>query len=162
LFAWRTHAAGCLRSDMKKPEIRFQRANYVVSNLERALEFYVGVLGLTLDFVKESDKTSYSYPVFAIPGDANIRFAVLSAPNQPRVMALTEITNCNLERLPHPRRAAIVLETPNIDAVANRAKAAGFEVCDEGKLETFDGRIGRELGIIDADDNLTVIYWLPN
>ncbi len=146
---------------MSKPEIRFQRANYVVSNLERALEFYVGVLGLTLDFVKDSEKTSYSYPVFDIPKDAEIRFAVLSAPDQPRVMALTEITNCELKAVSHPRRVAIVLETPDIDSVAKRAKDAGFEVCEEGKLETFDGRIGRELGIIDADDNLTVFYSLP-
>jgi catechol 2,3-dioxygenase-like lactoylglutathione lyase family enzyme len=147
---------------MNKPEIRFQRANYVVANLDRALEFYVGVLGFTLDFVKESDDASYSYPVFDIPSEAIIRFAVLSAPNQPRVMALTEISGCEIEPVSHPRRSAIVLESTDIDAVANRAKAAGFAVCDEGKLETFDGRIGRELGLIDADDNLTVIYWLPD
>ena len=142
---------------MDKPAVRFQRANYVVANMERALEFYVGVLGLTLDFVKESEKTSYSYPVFDIPKDAEIRFAVLSAPNQPRVMALTELKNVSLAPVSHPRRAAIVLETPDVDSVAIRAKDAGFEVCNEGELITFDGRKGRELGIIDADDNLTVI-----
>ena len=146
---------------MDKPAVRFQRANYVVANMERALEFYVGVLGLTLDFVKESEKTSYSYPVFDIPKDAEIRFAVLSAPNQPRVMALTELKNVSLAPVSHPRRAAIVLETPDVDSVAIRAKDAGFEVCSEGELITFDGRKGRELGIIDADDNLTVIYSLP-
>ena len=146
---------------MDKPAVRFQRANYVVANMERALEFYVGVLGLTLDFVKESEKTSYSYPVFDIPKDAEIRFAVLSAPNQPRVMALTELKNVSLAPVSHPRRAAIVLETPDVDSVAIRAKDAGFEVCNEDELITFDGRKGRELGIIDADDNLTVIYSLP-
>jgi catechol 2,3-dioxygenase-like lactoylglutathione lyase family enzyme len=147
---------------MKKPAVRFQRANYVVANLERALEFYVGVLGLTLDFVKDSDYASYSYKVFSIPNEANIRFAVLSAPNQPRVMALTEVRNIELKPVSHPRRAAIILETPDIDAVVNRAKNAGFEVYEEEKLETFDGRIGRELGLIDADDNLTVVYSLPD
>ena len=146
---------------MDKPAVRFQRANYVVTDLERALEFYVGVLGLTLDFVKNSDKTSYSYAVFDIPKVAEMRFAVLSAPNQPCVMALTELKNVSLEPVSRPRRAAIVLETPDVDSVASRAKAAGFEVCIEGELITFDGRKGRELGIIDADDNLTVIYSLP-
>ena len=147
---------------MDKPAVRFQRANYVVSDLDRALEFYVGVLGLTLDFVKESEKTSYSYPVFDIPLDADIRFAVLSAPNQPRVMALTELKNTEIIPVSHPRRSAIVLETPDVDAVRDRATAAGFTVCVEGELLTFDGRLGRELGIIDADDNLTVIYSLPD
>ncbi len=145
---------------MDKPNIRFQRANYVVSNLERALKFYVGVLGLTLDFVKDSEKTSYSYPVFEIPSDANIRFAVLSAPNQPRVMALTEITNIKTEPIPHPRRAAIVLEVPNVETVANRAKNVGFLVYEAIEFETHDGRTGLELGLVDADDNLTVIYSL--
>lgn len=143
---------------MDKPAVRFQRANYVVANMERALEFYVGVLGLTLDFVKESEKTSYSYPVFDIPKDAEIRFAVLSAPNQPRVMALTEIKNIELKPVSHPRRAAIVLETPDIYRAAKRAKDAGFTVFEEGEFETPDGRKGPEIGVIDADDNLIVLY----
>lgn len=146
---------------MSKPAVRFQRANYVVRNLDRALEFYLGVLGLSLDFVKESDAASYSYTVFEIPRDARVRFAVLSAPGQPRVMALTEIKDAALAPVAHPRRAALVLETPDLDAVAGRARAAGFEVCAEGELLTFDGRRGRELGLVDADDNLTVAYALP-
>ena len=144
-----------------KPGVRFQRANYVVRNLDRALEFYVGVLGLTLDFVKESESASYSYTVFDIPRDARIRFAVLSAPAQPRVMALTEIAGAALTPVPSPRRAAIVLETPDLDAVAQRARDAGFTVCPEGVLLTFDDRRGRELGLVDADDNLSVVYTLP-
>ena len=117
---------------MNKPNIRFQRANYIVANMERALEFYVGVLGLTLDFEKDSEKTSYSYPVFAIPNEANIRFAVLSAPNQPRVMALTEITNLKTAPVPHPRRAAIVLEMPEVESVAKCAKDAANRLHTEG------------------------------
>ena len=146
---------------MDRPAVRFQRANYAVRDLDRALEFYVGVLGLSLDFIKESDAASYSYTVFEIPKDARIRFAVLSAPGQPRVMALTEIRGAPLEPVAHPRRAAIVLETPDIDAVAHRARAKGFPVCPEGVLLTFDGRRGRELGLVDPDDNLTVVYTIP-
>ena len=145
---------------MDKPNVRFQRANYVVTDIERALEFYVGVLGLTLDFVKESEKTSYSYPVFEIPKAADIQFAVLSAPNQPRVMALTEIKNINLEIVAPPRRNAIVLETPDLESVATRAQEAGFLVYQPVEFETIDGRRGWELGIVDADNNLTVVYSL--
>lgn len=147
---------------MDKPPVRFQRANFVVRDLDRALPFYVDVLGLSLDFVKESDASSYSYAVFGIPKTARIRFAVLSAPGQPRVMALTEVKDATrLADVPPPRRAAIVLETPDIDAVALRARALGFTVCPEGVLTTFDGREGRELGLVDADDNLCVVYTLP-
>lgn len=146
---------------MAKAAVRFQRANYVVRDLDRALEFYAGVLGLSVDFIKESDAASYSRTVFEIPKDARVRFAVLSAPAQERVMALTEITGVSLAPVAHPRRAAIVLETPDIDAVAQRARAGGFGVCPEGVLLTFDGRRGRELGLVDPDDNLTVVYAIP-
>lgn len=142
-------------SDMKN--VRFQRANFLVSDLDRALRFYCDVLGLELDFVKESDESSYSYPVFEIDREAVIRFAVLSAPGQARVMALTEVSMV-LPELPHPRRSAIVVEVADVDSVVAGARAAGCSVYPEGELLTHDGRHGREVGIADHDGNLTVIY----
>lgn len=145
---------------MEKPRIRFQRANYVVSNLDRSLEFYSGVLGLTLDFVEISEKDSYSYPVFEIPVDAKVRFAVLSAPDQPRVMALTEITDAEICVPDHPRRAAIVLETSDIEGIGAAARKSGFFVYQQVDFQTHDGRPGKEMGIVDADGNLSVLYQL--
>lgn len=144
----------------KAQRVRFQRANFVVSDLDRALGFYRDVLGLEVAFVKDSKKASYSYPVFEIDPDVAIRFAVLSAPDQPRVMALTEVS-APLPELPMPRRAAIVLEVADVDAVVAGAREAGCRVYDEGELMTHDGRRGREVGIADSDGNLTVIYKIP-
>ncbi len=140
--------------------IRFQRANFVVSDLDRSLGFYRDVLGFEVAFVKDSDSASYSYPVFEIARDAAIRFAVLSAPDQPRVMALTEVST-PLPELPMPRRSAIVLEVGDVDAVVAAARNAGCHVYAEGELLTHDGRRGREVGIADYDGNLTVIYKIP-
>ncbi len=140
--------------------IRFQRANFVVSDLDRSLRFYRDVLGFEVAFVKDSDEASYSYPVFEIDRDATIRFAVLSAPGQPRVMALTEVSKA-LDDVPFPRRAAIVLEVADVDTVVAAASAAGCQVYAEGELLTHDGRSGREVGIVDYDGNLTVIYKIP-
>ena len=141
-------------------DTRFQRANFVVSSIDQALTFYVDVLGLRLDFIKDSPGDSYSYPVFEIPRDRPLRFAVLSTESQLRVLALTEIPGA-LEPVPMPRRAAIVLETPNVDAVVEGARELGFKVYDEERLVTHDGRVGREVGITDHDDNLVVIYYIP-
>ena len=141
-------------------ETRFQRANFVVSNIDRALPFYVDVLGLRLDFIKDSPSDSYSYPVFEIPRDRLLRFAVLSTQSQVRVLALTEVSGA-LEPVPAPRRAAIVLETPNVDEVVEGARKLGLQVYDEEQLVTHDGRVGREVGITDQDDNLVVIYYIP-
>ena len=141
--------------------VRFQRANFVVTDLERSLSFYRDALGLELDFVKESPDDSYSYDVFEIPRDQKIRFAVLSTATQERVLALTELPGAALGSLPHPRRAAIVIEVGDVDGVVARAADAGCEVYREDKLVTHDGRFGREVGFVDFDGNLTVIYHIP-
>ena len=55
--------------------MRFQRANYLVSNKERALLLYRDILGMNLDFMKVSEEDSYSYDVFDIDDSIPIEFA---------------------------------------------------------------------------------------
>jgi catechol 2,3-dioxygenase-like lactoylglutathione lyase family enzyme len=141
--------------------VRFQRVNYLVSNLERALLMYRDVLGLQVEFVIDSESDSYSYPVFEIDSAAALRFAVLSSPTQARVMALTEVTGVVLAEQRLPRRSAIVLEIEDIDGVKADCARHGFKVYPEERLETHDGRIGREVGLVDDDGNLIVIYFVP-
>ena len=138
--------------------VRLQRANFVVRDISRALNFYVDVLGFTVEYEQGHNPDSYSFPVFEIPAEARIGFCVLSSPTQPRVMALTQIQDVDLDPVPHPRRAAIVLDVEDPDAVMAGARALGLHVYEEEKLVTNDGRIGREIGIVDFDDNLVVIY----
>lgn len=138
--------------------VRFQRANFIVSDLDRALVMYRDVLGMEIEFIKDSEPDSYSYPVFQIDSRAVLRFAVLSTASQPRVMALTEIKGVSLPSVPYPRRSAIVLNIEDIDGTIRRAQEHDFHVYDEERLETQDGRIGREVGLVDDDDNLIVIY----
>lgn len=140
--------------------LRFQRANFIVRDIDRSLGLYRDVLGFELAFIKDSPDDSYSYPVFEIDTSQKMRFAVLSTKDQVRVMALTEVPG-ELPPVPHPRRAAIVLEVGDVDAVCDGARAAGCNVYDEEELHTHDGRIGREVGIVDFDDNLVVIYNIP-
>ena len=142
----------------EKPRVRFQRANFVVADIARSLTFYRDVLGFEVAFELGHNPDSYSYPVFEIPREAVLGFCVLSAPNQPRVMALSQIRNIELKPTPHPRRSAIVLEVADPDAVMDGARALGLHVYEEEKLVTNDGREGREIGIVDFDDNLVVIY----
>jgi len=146
----------------KKQQTRFQRGNFVVSDLDRALTFYEGVLGFEVTFRKGHNPESYSIPVFEIPEGAELGFAILSLPNQPRIMALSEIKNVPMPPVPHPRRGAIVLEIADPDAVMDGARKLGLHVYEEGRLETHDRRIGREIGIVDFDDNLVVIYLIPD
>jgi catechol 2,3-dioxygenase-like lactoylglutathione lyase family enzyme len=138
--------------------LRFQRGNHVVADMERALTFYRDVLGFSVYYMLPHNPESYSIPVFDIPAGAQMRFATLSTATQERVMALTEIAGIPLAPVPHPRRSAIVLEVADPDAVMTGARALGLTVYPEEELRTPDGRIGREIGIVDFDDNLIVIY----
>jgi catechol 2,3-dioxygenase-like lactoylglutathione lyase family enzyme len=148
-----------MRAD--KAQVRFQRANFVVADLDRSLTFYRDVLGFTVEYRLPHNPLSYSIPVFAVPDGARMGFAALSTRDQVRVMALTEVSGVSLAPVPPPRRAAIVLDMADPDAVMAGARALGLHVYDEAVLKTHDGRIGREIGIVDFDDNLVVIYAIP-
>jgi len=139
--------------------IRFQRANFLVSNLENALRFYVDVLGFEVAFTQDSEEDSYSYTVFDIDRSQPMKFATLSTPSQVRTMALTEVPN--LEPPALPRRSAIVLEISNLDEVLDKAQKGGYHVHEEEELITHDGRVGREVGVLDDDGNLAVLYYIP-
>ena len=138
--------------------MRFQRTNYLVSDANRALLFYRDILGMTLDFMKQSEDDSYSYEVFDINKGKPIEFAILSYKNQPRIMALTILVEDNLGKNPLPRRSAICIEVDDVDDVLNKCEAHGFHCFKEEHLVTHAGREGREVGILDDDGNLTLIY----
>lgn len=139
--------------------LRLQRPNLVVADLERSLRLYRDILGFRVDFIKDSPDDSYSYPVFEIPSHAPLRFAVLSANDeQPRSLALTEIRGVDLPPSPLPRRNALVLNIETIAEVLAALADEGMHVYPEERLETQDGRIGREIGFVDHDGHLVVIY----
>ena len=140
-------------------DLRVQRATLCVADIDRSLRLYRDILGFTVDFVKDSDADSYSYPVFSIPREAKIRFCVLSAnTDQPRSLALTEITGTPLPRPPEPRLNALVLHVQDIDGALEKLAADGHTIYPEDKLVTQDGREGREIGFLDHDGHLIVIY----
>ena len=138
--------------------MRFQRTNFLVSDLDRALVLYRDILGMTVDLIKESEEDSYSYDVFEIDRSIKLNFVLLSYENQPRVMALTELGKNSLAKASHPRRSAIVIEVVDVDVILNKALENNFKIYREEKLVTHDGREGREIGILDDDGNLIVIY----
>ncbi len=147
-----------MSTESQLPAMRFQRANYVVQDLDRALTLYRDILGFAVAFVKNSEPTSYSYEVFEIPHIAKLRFAVLSLGEQTNVLALTEITNLSLPTRSAPNLAALVLECQPFDEVCRAVRELGLTIFEEGSLVTKDGRTGREQGFLDFDGNLIVIY----
>ncbi|MCC5868804.1 MAG: VOC family protein [Gammaproteobacteria bacterium] len=142
------------------PGLQFQRSNLIVRDLDRSLEIYRDILGFSIDYQKVSEKTSYSYTVFGIPAHAKLRFCTLSAPGQLRTLALTEVTGVELPEAPStPRLSAMVLKVDAMDAVLEAFRARGDMLLHpEQVLHTQDGRVGREIGVVDPDGHLLVLY----
>ena len=142
-----------------RPPLRLQRPNLVVADLARALRLYRDILGFRLEFTKDSQPDGYDYVVFEIPAEARTCFAVLSAnADQPRSLALTEVRGVSLPPVPLPHRHALVLDVADFDGVLAAVRAEGLHLYPEEHLVTQDGREGREIGFVDHDGHLVVIY----
>ena len=127
--------------------------------MDRSLAVYRDVLGLTVEYVKDSEPTSYSYPVFELPREARLRFCTLSTAEQVRTLALTEVTGIELPDTPVPRLGAIVLQVDSVEDVVDKlAQLDGVHLYEMETLHTQDGRVGKEQGFVDPDGHLVVIY----
>ena len=138
--------------------VRIQRANLVVSDMERSLRFYRDVLGFRVDYVLDSGEGSYSYTVFQIPREAETKFAALSCRSHDRSLALTEVSGIDLPEAVRPSSHALVLEVDDFDGALDGARAEGLHIFPEETLHTHDGRVGREIGLLDYDGHLVVLY----
>lgn len=138
--------------------VRVQRTNLVVADLERAFRVYRDVLGFKVEFVLERGEGRYTYTVFQIPAEAETGFAALSSKGQLRSLALTEITGIDLPEPRLPSSHALVLEVDDFDGALERARAEGLHIFPEETLHTHDGRVGREIGMLDHDGHLIVLY----
>jgi catechol 2,3-dioxygenase-like lactoylglutathione lyase family enzyme len=142
------------------PGVQFQRTNLIVRDLDRSLAVYRDILGFTIDYQKTSARDSYSYTVFGIPPEASLRFCALSAPGQLRTLALTEVTGIELPEAPAaPRLAALVVRLEAMDPVLEALRARDDVLLHpEQVLHTQDGRTGREIGVVDPDGHLIVLF----
>lgn len=138
--------------------VRMQRTNLVVADLERAYRVYRDILGFRLDFTLGHRPDSYSFVVFQIPRGATTGFAALSSRDHDRSLALTEIKGVDLPKPNLPSSHALVLEVDDMDGVLEAARAEGLHVFPEETLHTHDGRVGREIGVVDHDGHLIVLY----
>lgn len=138
--------------------VRVQRTNLVVADLERSFRLYCGVLGFDVDFIFDERAEDYAYTIFRIPDEARTRFATLSSKGQLRSLALTEVRGVELPKAAAPSSHALVLEVDDFDAAVAGARAEGLHIFPEETLHTNDGRVGREIGMVDHDGHLLALY----
>ncbi len=137
----------------------FKRVTLVVADMEKSLQIYRDILGFTLDGIMESSAESYSYPVFKIDPEAEVRFATLSAgPEQIRTMALTEITGMDLPKPGRPFMTATVIRVADLDGTFKKLEALGLEIVP-GTIAERPGEFKfKEQAFVDFDGHLIVLY----
>jgi catechol 2,3-dioxygenase-like lactoylglutathione lyase family enzyme len=164
--------AGCISVDVDSDTVRAaepvyegplqKRTALVVADMNRAMAFYRDVLGFQGGTVTQSGPNSYSYEVFNLPRDKPIRFATMDAgPNQTRALALIESPGVRHDPNGARESAMVVNANGKMDAMLEGARRLGLTIIPERPLNSVDGRVGREVAIIDADGHLVVLYQFP-
>jgi len=144
----------------ERPLPYLQRATLVIDDLDRALEVYRDLLGLSLEFVGGSEADAFAYEVLKIPERIEIRFAALSSDSQQRTLALVEAPGLAVER-EGPRRAAVVVQVASVPDTLAGASRLGLEVCSSHTtLDPAKGPPRTESAFYDADGHTVVIYQL--
>ena len=135
----------------------YKRVTLVVADIERSLKVYRDILGFTINYHKESDADSYSYPVFNIPKEAKISFATLDSPTQERTIGLTEVKGVELPRESGIHMTASVIKVEDLASTINRIKGLGLN-CTEPETDSNEYFTFLEQAFVDYDGHLVVLY----
>ena len=159
------HAQDAAEAERAYEGAFYKRQAIVVSDMDQALSLYRDVLGFELHSLTTSGPDSYSYEVFNIPSEATMRFATLDAGDiQIRTLALLEVSGVDLPEKTGIRPAAAVINANGrYEAIYAAIQAMGLETMTPRQLgDPSDERgVGVELGFLDFDGNLVVIYDFP-
>lgn len=136
----------------------FQRACFLVSDLDKALSVYQDLLGFTCTKLSVDDPESYSYEIFNVPRHIQTRFATLSSADQVRTLALIEVPGATIQS-GSMLSAAPVINVADVTKVLDVAVQMGLKVLDIRDHPSTDTGPGRkEAAFYDHDGHPVVIY----
>ncbi len=141
--------------------LEYKRNTLAVADYKKSLTIYRDILGFSVNYIKQSDFDSYSYPVFNIPSEATTTFVALDSPTQERTFALTEIKGAELPKQLGIRTSVSVIKVEDLHHTISQIKALGLETLDIIEDST-DGVAYIEQAFIDYDGHLILLFELTN
>ncbi|WP_298477807.1 VOC family protein [uncultured Maribacter sp.] len=143
-------------------EVHLKRSSILVSDLEKSLEVYRGVLGFKVASIVESEKESYAYQVFRIPKEANMRVATLNSSDQNRIINLKEVTGISLPKpTSSPYMSTVLIKVNDLHTVMKKIKHLGLELTEEHTVKGT--RLSyKEQSFVDPDGHLVALYEILN
>jgi catechol 2,3-dioxygenase-like lactoylglutathione lyase family enzyme len=142
----------------------FKRSNVLVSDLDRSLELFEGILGFTVSSRAKTIDGSYIYDLFQLPTEADLHFALLSAgPEQQRTIALVEVTNADIPMRTPPYTASMVLGVSDLTDKIAAVSAMGLTTMRSNVGNGGGGSKLVEQAFVDFDGNVILLYeWLAS
>lgn len=150
---------------LKGETLRVKRTLLMVKDLKRSLDFYENVIGLevyAVDQVYSLDQTTIGNKLFNTPPGTRRRIAQLNTSHETRGIALREI-DAPFDVPQRPRLGAILFEASEIEAIYDRAVAAGATVIPPSlaivpERENAPELRYMELGVIDPDGHTLAFF----
>lgn len=136
-----------------------RRPTLVISNMDASLALYRDILGFRLGSLKQDPPDSYVFPAFNIPDEAIVMHATLDSDDEKRTLSLVEYKDlAPIDATDSVRRAAVLVNANGrFDAIKAELKDNGFDLLSQHPL----GGTGVEMGFLDPDGHLIVIYEFP-
>ena len=140
--------------------LKLKRPCLVISDLECSLKLYQDILEFKLVYRSEADPSSYLYSVFCLPQAAQLTFAALSTPSEPRALALVEVKGIQLPPSQMPYRCALIIEVSEIESKIARIRRLGLEVIEPNFFTTTNNLSFVEQACCDYDRHRLMLYQL--
>ena len=123
------------------------------------LRLYRDILGFRLGSLKQDPADSYVYPSFNIPANAPVMHATLDSDDEKRTLSLIEYKDlAPVDAKTGVRRAAVLVNANGrFDTIKTALEETGFHLLPQHPL----GESGVEMGFLDPDGHLIVIYEFP-
>lgn len=137
------------------------RSNFVVADMDRALQLYRDILGLKADVIMPVKPDSFMYDVFNIDRAAKLRIAFLSSPdNRFGAIGMTEVKGVELPPVPASYPSVLIVEIKGrFESVYEKVRAAKPKL-DVGRIYELTNPSRREFPMTDYDGNRIIIMQL--
>lgn len=137
-----------------------RRPTLVVSDMERSLLFYRDILGFQLGSLTQDPEDSYVFEAFNIPSGTKVIHATLNSDLERRTLSLLEVKTSMRESDGDAiRRTGILINTNGrFDEIRKQLEDAAYHTLSSHSL----GETGIEMGVIDPDGYLIVLYEFPS
>ncbi|MBL8631175.1 MAG: VOC family protein [Rhodospirillaceae bacterium] len=136
-----------------------RRPNLLVADIPTALKVYRDILGFTVSGIVPSPPGAVTYDIYKVPPEAKLRFMFLSAGEQQRIIALTEVKGAKLPKQVDGYTDSIIIEVQrDLGAMQTALKAEGLDVGEMIPLTDPSGAKRRDMSFTDHDGHRVVLY----